>query len=304
MLHCIRIQPLARFPHSLPVLAILGFLAIQPMLVLVAALGHLTTDSSPWIAWMRSTGIARLRFAWMLVCAVLMVTAANVLGIVSWVLQEGIPGMVAVVLSATIVAYALVDFGRRLDRLFFKPGVQQLRSNLIEPAPHAALSADLETVLPNARAEIEEVSAEELARLTGQALRRLNAPATLATCPLADRLVCTIRDTAREQEGIQDGQLTPLERARTLREVLVNAIEGLKPADGDVSIESPGALQYHILREEYVRGLQNKQIMARHSISAGTFHRHRRAAIQTLADELRTREERHARMPSAAAAAA
>jgi hypothetical protein len=80
-----------------------------------------------------------------------------------------------------------------------------------------------------------------------------------------------------------------------LREALVEAIDGLKPADGDAAIGSPGGLQYNILREEYLQGLLNKQIMARHSLSEGTFHRNRRLAIWTVAQELQSREDRRAR---------
>ena len=40
----------------------------------------------------------------------------------------------------------------------------------------------------------------------------------------------------------------------------------------------------------YLQGLLNKQIMARHSISEGTFHRNRRQAILTLARELENQE--------------
>ena len=46
MLHGIRILSLARLAHSLPVLAIVGFLAIQPMLVLVTALGQFASASA------------------------------------------------------------------------------------------------------------------------------------------------------------------------------------------------------------------------------------------------------------------
>ena len=77
-----------------------------------------------------------------------------------------------------------------------------------------------------------------------------------------------------------------------MREVLARAIERLKPPDRAPALGAPEALQYHILREEYLLGLPNTQILTRHSISEGTFHRHRRRAIAILARELEQEEVR------------
>jgi hypothetical protein len=204
-------------------------------------------------------------------------------------------GLVMVTLIVTILTHAMVDLGRRaLDRLFFGSEVQRLRSNLAAVAQDAALTPNLDVVLTQAQAEIAGVSADLLVRLTEQALRRLNNPAALARCDLLGRLPHTLRD-ARSTSGIHSGEPTALEQAQALREVLVAAIERLKPLDGDHGIGSPAALQYNILREEYLQGLLNKQIMTRHSISEGTFNRNRRQAIWTLAQELQSREERLAR---------
>ncbi|MBI2887362.1 MAG: hypothetical protein HYY02_09150 [Chloroflexi bacterium] len=51
------------------------------------------------------------------------------------------------------------------------------------------------------------------------------------------------------------------------------------------------ALQYHILREEYVLGMSTRHIMVRHSVSESTFHRYRRDAIVALAGEMARQEE-------------
>jgi hypothetical protein len=205
-------------------------------------------------------------------------------------------------LTLIILSHAMIDLGRQvLDRLFFSGEVQQLRANLAAVAQDAALTPNLDTVLDEAQAEIAEVSSEHLVRLTEHALRRLNRPSALAECALADRLPFSLQGglhgaTANANEPHLSeslwGQQTPLERARALREILTAAIERLKPPDTDAGIGSPAALEYHILREEYLQGLLNKQIMARHSISEGTFNRNRRQAIAALARELKTREER------------
>jgi hypothetical protein len=95
----------------------------------------------------------------------------------------------------------------------------------------------------------------------------------------------------RDSLGRDLQDVTPLERAQAVRSVLISGIERLKPLDGDTGSESPAALQYHILQEEYMHGLLNKQIMIRHSISEGTFNRNRRAAIEMLAVELNRQEQ-------------
>lgn len=199
-------------------------------------------------------------------------------------------GLGAFTLTLAILSHAFVDIGRRiLDRLFFGSEVQRLRSNLASVVQSAGLTQNLDSLLNEAEIELAEVSAERMASWTEEALRRLNNPATMAECALMERIPLTIAAACGESDGNAAGS-TPLERARALREVLVSAIERLKPADDDVRIFAPAALQYNILREEYLLGLLNKQIMIRHSISEGTFHRNRRQAIWSLARELQERE--------------
>ena len=155
----------------------------------------------------------------------------------------------------------------------------------------AGLNADLDQVLDTAQAEIAEVSSERLVRLTEQALRRLNNPSALANCELLGRLPATVAEVSAAGNGHESRPATDLDRARALRGVLVAAIEKLKPPEGESRRDSPAALQYLILREEYLEGLLNKQIMTRHAISEGTFHRNRRQAIRSIARELQAGEE-------------
>lgn len=198
-------------------------------------------------------------------------------------------------LIGAIISHALIEPGRRLlDRLFFGSEVQLLRSNLSSVVQSAALTEDFEEVLTQAQTEIEAVSTEHLVRLTEQALRRLNNPAALSRCgliPQVPRVLAAAR--AARSDAPDPAGPTPLEQARTLRETLVAAIDRLKPGDAAPNRRgSPAALQYHILREEYVQGLPNRQIMTRHSVSESTFHRHRREAIAILARELAEQEVR------------
>jgi hypothetical protein len=212
-------------------------------------------------------------------------------------------GLLVLTLAIIILAHALGDPIRRgLDRLFFGSDVQRLRSSLSSVVQDAALTRDQNfgALLSQAQNELLEVSAEHLARLTQDALRRLNAPAGLADCALAERLPSTLAAIlwrASDANGEMTDMAarltepTPLERARALRTALVQAVERLKPSDeGDPG--APAALQYHILYEAYVLGRPNKQIMVRRGISEGTFHRNRREAISILSRELSRQEER------------
>ncbi len=128
-------------------------------------------------------------------------------------------------------------------------------------------------------------------RLVQDALRHLNDPSTLSRCELIGRLPDSLVATRARCGDAQGADSTPLRQSQALREVLCDALEGLKPAIGDPRRGSPKALQYHILYEEYVRGMSTASIMVRHGISESTFHRQRREAISAIARELRKQEE-------------
>jgi hypothetical protein len=200
--------------------------------------------------------------------------------------------LIALATLLVILSHALVDVARRgFDRLFFSHDVRRLRSNLASAAQSAALSSDLGTVLSHVQTNLSEISEEHVVRLTEMALRRLNNPAALAQCQLIDRLPRTLAAArAREGSGGSNGA-TPLVQAQALRDVLAAAIERLRPTDQDRHRGAPGALQYNILREEYLLGKPNNQIITRHGISESTFHRNRREAIAILARDLMRREE-------------
>jgi hypothetical protein len=87
---------------------------------------------------------------------------------------------------------------------------------------------------------------------------------------------------------------TPLERAGALRNALEQAIERLRPAGARPSPGSSavgGWLHYLVLREAYVDGRPNKQIMQRYALSEGTFHRARRRAIDAVASDIASRRK-------------
>ncbi len=200
-----------------------------------------------------------------------------------------------VTLLVVVPSHALIDVARRgFDRLFFGPDVRRLRADLATAALGAGLAPDIVPVLDRVQSDVAEISEEHFGRITEKALRRLNNPAALAECELVSRLPQTL---AAKSSDVGNGIAgpAPLDQARALREILALAIERLKPPDLERLRDAPAALQYNILRAEYLQGLPNKQIMVRHSISDGTFHRNRREAIGILARDLKRREELLAR---------
>jgi hypothetical protein len=234
--------------------------------------------------------------AWTVGCAV----SAPVFLLVGGGYSFQLLGLLVLTLAIIILAHALGDPIRRgLDRLFFERDVQRLRSSLSSVVQDAALTQDhnFGALLSQAQTELREVSIEHQARLTQEALRRLNTPAGLADCALAEQVPHTLAQMLRRDpatDGAGEGKLTeptPLERARALRAALIQAVERLRPAD-DGDPGAPTALQYHILHEAYVLGRPNKQIMVRRGISESTFHRNRRDAISVLSRELVRQEER------------
>jgi len=181
---------------------------------------------------------------------------------------------------AGVVAVGLWEQARppSASRLATRPGAtRDVRAEGSDPFP-AGLTAGEGDVTASAAA---------LAHLLEEALRNLNKPANLASCGLVARLPRTLATTRAQRGGAQLAAATPLERAQALREVLVTAIERLKPPDGAGAEQ---ALQYHIFHEEYILGLATKQIQLRHAISASTFHRHRHHALLALAQEIMQHE--------------
>jgi hypothetical protein len=201
-------------------------------------------------------------------------------------------GLYVFVLILAVLSHALVDNARGLfDRLFFSRDVRQLRFNLGSIASSAALAVNLDPVLQRAQREIAEISDKRFVRLTELALRSLNNPGGLARCALSASIPRTL--AGHYQTGIESfrPETTPLEKARRLREVLEAGIERLKTGGADRRRGAPGDLQHNILRDEYILGRPNQQIMIHYNLSESTFHRQRREAIAILALELKHQEE-------------
>ena len=136
---------------------------------------------------------------------------------------------------------------------------------------------------------------DECARLVSEALRNLHNPAVLACCELIEKLPRTLA-AARARLGYDNlAEPTPMEQARTLNDVLIAALESLKPAATEDAEARHDSLQYSILSEEYVLARSTTAVMVRHGIGESTLHRHRKRAVALLAQELQAQEDRLAR---------
>ena len=197
-----------------------------------------------------------------------------------------------------VLTHASAGFARRIvDRLVFSGDVRQVRGQLTAVVQEAGTTSDLGALLTQAQTDLQTARSEHDVQVVEQALRKLNNPAALSRCGLASRIPRVL-----QAESAAVGEMTPLERARILREVLARAIVRLRPAENGASAGPSRAasdLLYNILNDEYLNGVPNKQIMRRYAIGEGTFHRHRREAIRVLAHELLAREDRLASATSA-----
>jgi len=114
-----------------------------------------------------------------------------------------------------------------------------------------------------------------------EALRNMFDYAFLADSSLADLGLVQYR--------LPRDSVTHLERGKVVHEVLVESLNKLNP--GTVIKRDPPPREwypYTILKEAYMDGVSNRDIMMHLYISEGTFNRTRRAALRSVA---RTLEE-------------
>jgi hypothetical protein len=197
-------------------------------------------------------------------------------------LERGVP-----LLLLVMTTHVVVDTrGHVLDRLLYAPLMGTLRGQLRDLGNRVVRQPDEVTALADMRETVDQILRERPPEtdwrvLIEGALRRLNDLPALSEHPLLLEM-----PTLAEQGS------TPLERASGLRNALEQAIERLRPAGARPSPGSSavgGWLHYLILREAYVDGRPNKQIMQRYALSEGTFHRARRRAIDAVASDLASR---------------
>lgn len=110
-------------------------------------------------------------------------------------------------------------------------------------------------------------------------LRNLHDFAFLGRCPLAALNLVTGQLSA--------GEVTHLDRGKQVHQVLLSAMEKLRPS-GEMPRE-PIPREWHsylILTDAYLKNIPNRDIMSKLYISEGTFNRARRAGVRALASAL------------------
>jgi hypothetical protein len=138
--------------------------------------------------------------------------------------------------------------------------------------------------------EHREHTTQEKASLPVEAvesvLRNLSDYSHLADTPLAGMNLVNERLT-----GVKK---THLERGKIVYTVVVEALEQMRPGHEIPRDPPPRAwYPYLILRDAYLVGVPNRDIMSKLYISEGTFNRTRRAAIRSLARALVEMEMHH-----------
>jgi hypothetical protein len=197
-------------------------------------------------------------------------------------LERGLP-----LLLLVMTTHVVVDTrGHLLDRVLYAPLLGTLRGQLRDLGNRVVRQPDEVSALADVRETVDHILRERSPEtdwrvLVEGALRHLNDLPALSQHPLLQEL-----------PGLAESSATPLERASALRSVLEQAIERLRPAGARPSPGSSaigGWLHYLVLREAYVDGRPNKQIMQRYAVSEGTFHRARRRAIDAVASDVASR---------------
>jgi len=206
-------------------------------------------------------------------------------------LERGLP-----LLLLVKTTHVLVDtHGHALDRVLYAPLLGSLRGQLRDLGNRVVRQPDEVTALADVRETVNQILREsspesDWRALVEGALRHLNDLPALSEHPLL-----------REMQGASVLLGTPLEQAGALRNALEQGIERLRPAGARPSPGSSavgGWLHYLVLREAYVDGRPNKQIMQRYLLSEGTFHRARRRAIDAVASDIASRPGTRPKTPS------
>lgn len=188
---------------------------------------------------------------------------------------------------------ALVGIGASKTKMDYSSGDLEL---FMEFADHAGTIVSIGNLLPSvnpgqfefveaSQVQTAEMNSEaeemlrmvsggvesELVKMVEDALRRFSDFVMLGQSPLADRVAL---------EGV-----THLERGKQLQNILREAVDALRPG-GPHPAEDPIPrvwYSYLVLYDAYVKGVSNRDIMAKLYISQGTFHRTRRSALRGVA---------------------
>jgi hypothetical protein len=143
----------------------------------------------------------------------------------------------------------------------------------------------MQEVLESEPPILEGVGEREAIFLVEDALRHLYDYVYLGEHRLAQLFI------VESYLDIQEGAfVTHLDQGKALQEVLIAALEKLRPPGPQPSLPPREWHQYVILHDSYVLGERNRDIMAKLYIGEGTFNRARRRAIRGVARALEEME--------------
>jgi GAF domain-containing protein len=140
------------------------------------------------------------------------------------------------------------------------------------------------------------IDEKELVALVEDALRRLYDYPYLGEQPLAQLRVVAWRLQGQDKEFV-----THIDRGQALSKVLVQAMNKLRPEGVEPGPQMiPPREWYHfiVLRDAYVGGELNRDIMSKLYISEGTFNRTRRRAVRGVARALQEMERETQERPT------
>lgn len=162
---------------------------------------------------------------------------------------------------------SLRDAGDILTNLLRTPPVEGQALTRLE---EAALSGLIDQVC---------LSEEDLIRLVAMSLRKLHDYQYLGSTPLV-----RLRVVESCLECTESGPTNHIDLGKAVSIVLRDAVDQLRPDQDEPAGSLPrNWYPYIILRDAYLNGVPNREIMARLYISEGTFNRTRRDAIRSVA---------------------
>jgi hypothetical protein len=147
----------------------------------------------------------------------------------------------------------------------------------------------LMAVQQEARPVPDNSDREAFASAIERCLQQLYDYAFLGEHPFA-HLALVERALAKQRLDRDDQtSITKLDRGRTLHDILVQALDKLRPQGTEPNRYEAPPRQWHpyiVLHDSYVRHELTRDVMNRLYISEATFHRIRRRAVRTIADVL------------------
>jgi hypothetical protein len=152
-----------------------------------------------------------------------------------------------------------------------------------------ALQRQVQTMLAEGQAAAGGASEEEFVAAVEDALRRLYDYPYLGEHALARLVVVQWR-----LEGREPGFVTHIDRGKALSEILVQAMQKLRPEGPELKPLTVPSREWHlflVLHAAYVVGDSNREIMSRLYIGEGTFNRTRRRALRGVAKALQEMEQ-------------